>query len=222
MKNSTTTYSLLIITSITLLACYSTTLPSLATATPQNIITVPPMPTEFLTQPQTVATQTGSGSSLENENLLVEVPQGFKIDYQAEQNNIVINEMVPQSESVNDWTTLVTVQIFLGMTNTTPEQYQDSLTQSWFNACSDSESYPVADGTENGYDFVLWQLHCPINLSTQKVEYTYLKAIQGNDSFYLVQVAFRHEPSPDEITQWMNYLRTVQVCDSRIPEQACP
>lgn len=220
MKKLTTTHSLLIITSIILLACYSTTLPSFATATPQNIITMPPMPTEFLSQPQTVATQTGSG--LENENLLVEVPQGFKIDYQAEQNNIVINEMVPQGESVNDWTTLVTVQIFLGMTNTTPEQYQDSLTQSWFNACPDSASYPVADGSENGYNFVLWQLYCPVNPSTQKVEYTYLKAIQGNDSFYLVQVAFRHEPTSDEITEWMNYLRTVQVCDSRLPEQACP
>lgn len=220
MKKSISTHTLLIITSLFVLACSSTILPSLATATPQNIITVPPMPTAFLTQPQAAVTQTGS--SLENENLLVEVPQGFKIDFQAEQNNMVINEMVPQAESVNDWTTLITVQIFLGLTNTTPEQYQDSLTQSWFNACSDSESYPVADGTENGYDFVLWQLYCPLNPSTQKVEYTYLKAIQGNDSFYLVQVAFRHEPSSDEITQWMNYLRTVQVCDSRIPEQACP
>ncbi|HET9908252.1 MAG TPA: hypothetical protein VFQ23_16495, partial [Anaerolineales bacterium] len=145
-----------------------------------------------------------------------------KIDFQAEQNNMVISEMVPQSESVDNWSTLITVQIFLGMTNTTPEQYQDTLTQSWFAACQDSASYPVADGTENGYNFVLWQLYCPLNPSTQKVEFTYLKAIQGNDSFYLVQVAFRHEPTSDEITEWMNYLRTVQVCDSRIPESACP
>lgn len=220
MKNSRKPLLAILIISILILACSSMYLPSFATTTPQNIITVPPMPTEFLTQPQTAATQTSS--NLENENLLVDVPQEFKIDYQAEQNNIVINEMIPQSESVNDWTTLVTVQIFLGMTNTTPEQYQDSLTQSWFNACPDSESFPVANGAENGYDFVVWQLYCPFNPSTQKVEYTYLKAIQGNDSFYLVQVAFRHEPSSDEITKWMNYLRTVQVCDSRIPEQACP
>lgn len=165
-------------------------------------------------------TETSMG--LENENLLAEVPSGFKIDYQAEQNGVVINEMVPEGESVNDWTTLVTVQIFMGMTNTAPEQYQENMTQSWFNACENSESYPVADGEENGYNFMLWQLYCPLNPSTQKVEYAYLKAIQGNDSFYLVQVAFRHEPSSDEITQWMQYLKQVQVCDSRIPEQACP
>jgi len=147
---------------------------------------------------------------------------GFKVDYESKQDNIVINEMVPQNESVNDWTTMVTVQIFLGETNTTPEQYQETMTQSWSNACQGSEYYPVADGAENGYNFVLWQLYCPINPSTQKVEFTYMKAIQGNDSFYLVQVAFRHEPSDEEITQWIQYLKRVQVCDSRIPDRACP
>lgn len=214
MKPSTITLNMIFITGIFLLACVSLSLPSIATETPQTIITVPPIPSfEPPVQPN---------SDLENENLLTEVPAGFKIDYQAEQNNVVINEMVPESESVNDWSTMVTVQIFLGETNTTPEQYQDSMTQSWFNACDNSESYPVANGDENGYHFVLWQLYCPLNPSTQKVEYTYMKAIQGNDSFYLVQVAFRHEPSNDEITQWMNYFKGVQVCDSRISDQACP
>ncbi|HKJ40150.1 MAG TPA: hypothetical protein VJ972_15375, partial [Anaerolineales bacterium] len=104
----------------------------------------------------------------------------------------------------------------------TPQQYEETLTERWFNACENSETYPVADGAENGYNFVLWQLYCPLNAATQKEEYTFLKAVQGNDSFYLVQVAFRHEPSDDEITQWMGYLKEIQVCDSRIAERACP
>ena len=135
---------------------------------------------------------------------------------------MVINEMVAEGESVQDWTTLVTVQIILGETNIMSEQYQETMTQKWFSACQDSQSYPVADGVENGYNFVLWQLYCPLNPATQKLEYTYMKAIQGNDSFYLVQVAFRYEPTEADITQWMNYLREVQVCDSRIPERSCP
>jgi hypothetical protein len=178
------------------------------------------MPTEFLIQPQTETTQTGTG--LENENLLAGLPEGFKVDYQEEQGNQTITEMVAEGESVEDWTTMVTVQVYLGETNTTPEQAQETLTDSWFNACENSESYPVADGAENGYDFILWQLYCPLNPSTQKPELTYLKAIQGNDSFYLVQVAFRYEPSDEDITRWTQYLKQVQVCDSRIPEQACP
>ena len=211
MNKSTSPLTAIFITSLFLLACALLPIPGTTPAAPPTFF---PSTVTSLEQP----TRTGP----ENENLLVEAPSGFKIDYQADQNDLVITEMVTEGESVNDWTTLITVQIFLGLTNTTPEQYQDTLIQSWFDACSGSESYPVADGAENGYNFVLWQLYCPLNPATQKVEYAYLKAIQGNDSFYLVQVAFRHEPSNDEITQWMNYFKEVQVCDSRIPERACP
>ena len=34
--------------------------------------------------------------------------------------------------------------------------------------------------------------------------------------------AFRFEPSKEQITQWMGYLRKVSVCDSRIADRACP
>lgn len=215
-------FSVFLITTLFILACSSAYLPNLATATPQTIITMPPMPSEFLTQPpsQTETTQTGTG--LENENLLAGLPDGFKIGYQAEQGNQTITEMVAESESVEDWTAMVTVQVYLGEKNTTPQQAQETMTNRWFGACENSESYPVADGVENGYNFVLWMLYCPLNPSTQKTEYTYMKAIQGNDSFYLVQVAFRYEPTEADITRWMQYLRDVRVCDSRIPERACP
>jgi len=213
MERSTNSHTVLVITSIFLLACSFLPIQSTTADTPPTFTSAPVLPP---TEPPAEA-----GMGLENENLLAAVPEGFKIDYHAEEGNMVISEMVPESESVSDWTTMVTVQMFLGETNTTPEQYQETMTQSWFSACQDSEYYPVADGAENGYNFVLWQLYCPLNPATQKVEYAYMKAIQGNDSFYLMQVAFRHELSNDEITQWMNYLKRIQVCDSRIPEQAC-
>ena len=110
----------------------------------------------------------------------------------------------------------------LGKVDTTPEQAQDILTNDWFNARANSESNPVSDGTENGYSFVLWQLYCPLNSVTQKPEFTYMKAIQGNDSLYLVQVAFRFESSEADVTQWIKYLKDVKVCDSRISDRACP
>ena len=213
MKNSRTTFRVIFVSGIFLLGCSLLPIPGIATQPPPTFVPAAEIPTKS-------SAETSMG--LENENLLAEVPSGFKVDYQAQQENQAITEMVAESESVEDWSTMVTVQVYLGETNTTPAQAQETLTQSWFNACENSESYPVADGAENGYGFLLWQLYCPLNPSTQKMEYTYMKAIQGNDSFYLVQVAFRHEPSDDEITQWMQYLKGVQVCDSRIPERACP
>ncbi len=221
MKKSTITISAILISILFVLACSSANLPSLATATPQTIVTMPPMPSDFITQPPSQTESTPSATGLENENLLAGLPNGFKIGYQAEQGNQTITEMVAEGETVEDWTIMVTVQVYLGEKNTTPQQAQETMTNRWFGACENSETYPVADGVENGYNFVLWMLYCPLNSSTQKVEFTYLKAIQGNDSFYLVQVAFRYKPTEADITQWMNYLREVQVCDSRIPERAC-
>jgi hypothetical protein len=45
--------------------------------------------------------------------------------------------------------------------------------------------------------------------------------IQGNDSFYIVQVAFKAWPSKEQITQWMSYLKDVAVCDTRLPDRPC-
>src|SRR5262245_14316018 len=116
MNKSTMTQSLLIITSIILLACSLLPIQARLTELPVTFTSAPVLPpTEQSAE---------NGTALENENLLVEVPKGFKIDYQGKDNNFVINEMVPQSESVSDWTTLITVEIFLGEKNTTPEQYQ--------------------------------------------------------------------------------------------------
>lgn len=213
MKRSASKTGILVATSFSLLACSLLSFPNTVAEVPATATPLPEIPS---------VEPVDSSMGLENENLLADIPSGFKVGYQAHQGNQSITEMVADGETVDDWSTMVTVQVYLGETNTTPEQAQDTLTRSWFNACENSESYPVADGDENGYNFLLWQLYCPLNASTQKVEYTYMKAIQGNDSFYLVQVAFRHEPSNDEVTQWMQYLKGVQVCDSRIAEQACP
>ena len=43
----------------------------------------------------------------------------------------------------------------------------------------------------------------------------------GNDSFYIVQVAFKAWPSKEQITQWMRYLKDATVCDTRLPDRAC-
>ena len=61
----------------------------------------------------------------------------------------------------------------------------------------------------------------PLNKATGKPEITWFKAIQGNDSFYIVQVAFKAWPSKEQITQWMRYLKDATVCDTRLPDRAC-
>ena len=88
-------------------------------------------------------------------------------------------------------------------------------------ACPGSETVPVTHGDENGYPVLVWLQNCPLNKATGKPEITWIKAIQGKDSFYVAQVAFKAMPSNEQITQWMQYLRSVTVCDSRVPDRTC-
>lgn len=161
-------------------------------------------------------------AELKDENLLQNLPKGYKIDFQAKQGNMVMTEMVPQTETTKNWTEMVTTQIFLGMKNATPEQFQAFMAKSWLATCKGSEVTPITQGEENGYAFSIWLLTCPLNKSTGKPENTWFKAIKGNDSFYVVQKAFKLEPSKEQITEWMQYFRSVMVCDTRLADRPCP
>lgn len=159
-------------------------------------------------------------AELENENILAKLPSGFKIDFQQRNANALISEMVPEGQSVNNWTEMVTVQVFYGL-KSTPAQFKAKMDDLLKTACPGGELAPVAQGDENGYPTLVWLQNCPLNKSTGKPEITWVKAIQGNDSFYVAQVAFKAQPSKELITQWMQYLKGVAVCDTRLPARAC-
>ncbi len=160
-------------------------------------------------------------ADLVNENLLVGVPSGYKIDHNAKSAKGVITEMVPQAQSVNDWTEMVTVQIFFELKQA-PAVFKNNIAQLWKKACPDSAARDVWQGKENGYPAELFLLACPSNPQTGKPEITWFKAIQGDDSFYVVQKASKFMPANEEITPWMDYLNKVSACDSRRVDRPCP
>jgi hypothetical protein len=161
-------------------------------------------------------------AQLKNENLLVTMPDGYIVGFQDKNARQQMTEMVPRGQSVKDWTDMVTVQIFFRMTNVTPEAYKQRLEKLWAENCKGAESSPIGQGEERGYPVIVWLQVCPLNKDTGKPEITLLKAIAGKDSFYVVQKAFRFQPDKPQVEQWSRYLRGVSVCDSRVPERACP
>ena len=160
-------------------------------------------------------------AQLQNENLLVTMPSGFKVGFQDKKNNMQMTEMVPANETVEDWTEMVTVQIFFGL-KTTPAQFKDRIEKGWISACPGGGAHPVSGDTENGYPALIWVLSCERNPKTGKPEIAWFKGMQGDDSFYLVQRAFRFMPAQEQMTKALAYLATVKVCDSRRKDRACP
>ncbi len=164
---------------------------------------------------------TTAAHALENEVLLVTVPKGYKIGYEKKAGGQIMTEMVPTAETVRNWTEMVTVQIFLNMRDVTPAQYRTRMETLWANACAGSEFSKVKEGVERGYPTLTWLQKCPLNRQSGKPEFTWMKALQGRDSFYLVQKAYKFDPSAGQRKEWGGYLDSVRVCDTRLPDRPC-
>lgn len=101
------------------------------------------------------------------ENLLVSLPDGYKVDFQKKQGSTQITEMVPKAENVNAWTEMVTVQVFHGL-KATPEAFRDRITGLWSKSCPGAESAPIMSAAENGYAVTMWLSSCPLNKDTSR------------------------------------------------------
>jgi len=164
----------------------------------------------------------GASAQLKAENLLQGMPAGYKIGFQERQGPIILTEMVPESESVEEWTEMVSSQLFIGLKSVSPETFRAESRKKWLEACKDGNFAEIASGEESGYPMALWMLSCPHSKAPGRPEITWFKAIRGQDAFYVVQKSFRFEPSNEQVQQSMRYLRQISVCDTRIPQRACP
>jgi hypothetical protein len=164
------------------------------------------------------------GQGLEAENLLVAMPDGFEVGYTAASpdGNQEIHELVPSGETVEDWSAMVTVQIFHGLNDVPGDVFAGNLGDSWMGACTAGTVTKLTDGEINSFPFVLWTYLCPLNPQTGRPETMYFKGISGSDAFYAVQYAYREEPSDDRETVALTYLVGASACDTRKPERPCP
>jgi hypothetical protein len=161
-------------------------------------------------------------AELKGENLLHGLPDGYKVGHQSRNGNNLIVEMVPKNETVHNWTEMLTTNITFGNLAVTPVKYSELMKAMWKKSCPGSGGSLITSGAENGYPFAVWMLVCPNNPSSGKPEWTWFKAIKGNDSFYVVQKAWRSEPPQEDVSNWMKHFRKIQVCDTRIPARKCP
>ena len=104
-------------------------------------------------------------ADLENENLLVTAPPGYKVGCSDKKPDMLMTEFVPAKETVEKWTEMVTVQVFFGL-KVTPQQFMDDMGKRWRAACPDAEeAHTVAEAPENGYPTLVWLLSCPKTLA---------------------------------------------------------
>jgi hypothetical protein len=160
-------------------------------------------------------------SLLQAENLLFAPPPGFKVGYQSSHDSRLITEYVPGGESVDDWTQMLTVQIFRGSA-VGSATFLQAVGKRYMDACPGTTAKGIFTGDTNGYVVSMLLLKCSNNPGTGKPETTAFRIIKGNDALYSVQRAFRSEPSSLELDEAMHFLAKVTVCDTRSADHPCP
>jgi hypothetical protein len=161
-------------------------------------------------------------AAFNGETLLMPLPPGFVLGTSGMENGMAIQELVPKGETVDDWTRMVTVQVFHGLAVKDPDSFAEELGQRWGWSCPGGKSTKLQGGTENGYPTALWRFTCVLNPGSGKPETMWVKAIGGQDSFYSVQYAYRQKESDTLAPSALGYLGQVKVCDTRLPSRACP
>jgi hypothetical protein len=162
------------------------------------------------------------GQGMTGEILLAGMPEPFELGWQGQKDNMDMSEYVPHGETVDDWTRMITVQVFHGTANAGAASIAAQVGDKWAAACPGGTAAESVAGDEGGYDFALWAYDCAENPQTAKPESMFLKVMVGVDALYMVQYAFRASADDAMITDAMTYLKDVGVCDTRLPEKACP
>lgn len=167
------------------------------------------------------AAVTRGQSLIDAENLIFSPPKDFKIGYQSNHDNRLMTEFVPASETVEDWTHMLTVQIYRGAT-IDAASFLSGVGKRYMDACPGTTAKGIFTGQINGYVVSMLLLKCPQNPATGKPETTAFRVIKGNDALYSVQRAWRSVPSDQDLDEGMHALAKVTVCDTRMSEHPCP
>ena len=163
-----------------------------------------------------------ASAALQAENLLTPAPPGFKVGSQGSQGPMQAQELVPEGQTVDAWSTMITIQIHHNLQNVDPEAFASALAGRWKSACPMSDAARSMGGVENGFPVSIWLFLCPSNPQTRKPENMFMKVIGGADALYVVQYAYRRPMTKDLVGPAMAYLRDVKACDTRRSDRPCP
>lgn len=158
----------------------------------------------------------------QGETLVRQAPPGFKSVFSETRNGTSVREFVPKTDSLKNWTSMVTIQSFKSGPDLKPGKFLVEFGEKYAALCPALSHTNILNGSANGYKVSLLAIQCPQNPTTGKPENLYVRAIKGDYSFYSIQYSYDHPLTPDEKTTLGEYLESVIVCDVRKPEHPCP
>lgn len=155
------------------------------------------------------------------EKLLLKPPKGYKVAAESNTEKASTAVMLPDGQSIANWTEKLSTQVVFKQTDQSPADFRTRSEKAALAECPGATFEKLKDGTENLYPMMAWVTKCPGAKDSGKPEWTWSKAVQGRENFYLVQKAHRFEPNAKQLKALAGLFDAARVCDTRVPGQRC-
>lgn len=148
----------------------------------------------------------------------------FHTVYESDHNDILMLESVPKGESAEDWTQMVTTQVFIGTTHEHfYEMYRNGSRKRFAEACDFHSERNIDDTVQNGYQTYLWQQSCFYADSKKKrPENTWFRLFKGKDATYVLQWAWHTKPTEKQLARMVDYMTKSELCYLGDSKHPCP
>ncbi|WP_299942524.1 hypothetical protein [uncultured Microbulbifer sp.] len=156
----------------------------------------------------------------EGETVTVVTPEGYKVASTKQEKGLIVHQMIPEGETLDNWQEMLVVQIF-PFGGVEMLEYEAFYRQRKLPMCDETSTTLVQKGREYGYDFALFNTSCSTAPAARR-ETVLIKAILGKDRTFVVAKTWRFAAGEAEMATWTQYLEGVSLCDSRIAGVECP
>ncbi len=131
----------------------------------------------------------------------------WKVGYQNAVNNMLITEFVLEGETVENWTELVTVQLFIGLETATPEAMVSTSKKILEETCKS----PYWKELKKGENDILYEWSIK-GCSSGPDQSELSRVIRGKDGMHVIHYAIKKVPMPkDKRARWIEALTKTEI-----------
>lgn len=156
------------------------------------------------------------------DHLAAEDLPGFVVGHEAANAEQSIREEVPAGETVEDWTRMVTTQRFGGAAaRVTPTGFLEMIGRNLAAVCPGARTSKILTNPRGGHAAAQVRAFCPLLAQTGKPETFIMLVIAGSEDLHVKQVAFRREPTDDDVEWGEAVLAAVVYCETAQRDAGC-
>lgn len=178
-----------------------------------------------------VALQRSESDAPAGERLIASPPPDWQPVYQVNNQSLRLTDFIPPDQKPDNWETKLSFESHnAAQLDFDPLDLLAIDTLSARKNCKATQEYNIHAGYENNYETAVHLLLCNENVNREMGEIALIKAIRGNEHYYVVRL-IRRTPvfeqgeqtlEHEEIAIWSSYLSQIYVCDDSVEHPCSP